>query len=188
MVIQDTPIKLNLNGNQLTSIRLRLDGRTLYNDIDYTLEGDVLTVKASLLTMLTASGKFGENAQLTTEFNTGADWNFRVLYYETPKLQSIDGTTGAFAIPTAFNGARLAAMEAVYASGGKAGPQGWTSFKEFGYAFEPSYSKNEIKLLPAFFHEVKDGQQIILKFHFWSGEIVKYSITKNGTSILGIDS
>jgi endoglucanase len=188
MVIQDTPIKLNLNGNQLTSIRLRLDGRTLYKDIDYTLEGDVLTLKASLLTKLTALGKFGENAQLTAEFNTGADWNFRVLYYETPKLQSIDGTTGFFAIPTAFNGARLAAMEAVYASGGKAGPQGWTSFKEFGYAFEPSYSKNEIKLLPAFFHEVKDGQQIILKFHFWSGEIVKYSITKNGTSILGIDS
>ena len=151
---------------------------------DYELNGDVLTVKASLLSKLTASGQFGENAVLTAKFNNGADWNFHVLYYDTPKLQNVEGTTSAFAIPTAFNGDQLATMEAVYAAGGNAGPQNWTSFKEFAYTFAPSYDTNQITLMPNFFNETNDGV-VKLTFHFWSGEIVTYTITKNGTSVVG---
>lgn len=181
-VVQDASIRLNLNGNKLTAIRV--GGDQLHKGKEYELNGDVLTIKADLLARLTASGRFGENAVLTARFNKGADWHFDVIYYDTPKLQSVEGTTDAFAIPTAFNGDRLATMEAVYADGGNAGPQNWTSFKEFGYAFTPSYDTNEIKLLPAFFNEVHDGE-VILKFHFWSGEIVTYTITKNGQNVVG---
>ncbi|RCW45440.1 cellulase family glycosylhydrolase [Paenibacillus prosopidis] len=180
--IQDAVIKLNLNGNALKAIRAGADKLRL--GTDYELNGDVLTVKASLLSKLTATGQFGENAVLTAKFNSGADWHFDVLYYDTPKLQNVEGTTGDFAIPTAFNGDRLATMEAVYATGGNAGPQNWTSFKEFAYTFEPSYDTNQIKLKPNFFNEVNDGV-VQLKFHFWSGEIVNYTITKNGASIVG---
>jgi aryl-phospho-beta-D-glucosidase BglC (GH1 family) len=180
--IQDAMINLNLNGNELKAIRSGADKLRL--GTDYELNGDVLTVKASLLSKLTASGQFGENAVLTAKFNSGADWHFDVLYYDTPKLQNVEGTTGDFAIPTAFNGDRLATMEAIYAAGGNAGPQNWTSFKEFAYTFEPSYDTNQIKLKPNFFNEVNDGV-VQLKFHFWSGEIVNYTITKNGTSIVG---
>jgi hypothetical protein len=38
-----------------------------------------------------------------------------------------------------------------------------------------------------FFNEVNDGV-VILKFHFWSGAIIEYKITKNGTSITGTAS
>lgn len=114
---------------------------------------------------MTASGQFGENAVLTAEFNNGADWNFDVLYYDMPMLHSVAGTTSTFAIPTAFNGDRLATMEALYASGGNAGPYSWTSFKEFAYTFAPLYDTNEITLKANFFNEVNDGV-VILKFHF----------------------
>ena len=78
-------------------------------------------------------------------------------------------------------------MEAVYAAGGNVGPQDWTYFKEFGYTFSPSYLSNQITLKPAFFNEVRDGD-VTLKFHFWSGEIITYKITKNGSSVTGSTS
>lgn len=181
--IQDTNATLNLNGNQLTVLRVK-EGKNLKKGKDYELNGEILTLKANLLSDLTASGKLGVNAILTAKFNKGADWNFKVIVSDTPKLSNTTGTTDSFAVPTAFNGDQLATMEAVYSSGGNAGPQNWTSFKEFGYTFEPVYGTNEIKLLPNFFKEVQDGE-VILKFHFWSGKVVTYSITKSGTSITG---
>ncbi|MFC5470486.1 cellulase family glycosylhydrolase [Cohnella suwonensis] len=182
---QDAVIPLNLNGNVLTGIRA--GDYKLIEGSDYELNGEVLTVKASLLANLTASGQLGESAVLKARFNKGADWSFHVLYYDTPVLQNAEGTTGSFAIPTAFNGDRLATMEAVYAAGGNAGPHGWTSFKEFSRTFSPSYATNQIVLTQNFFNEVNDGE-VILKFHFWSGEIINYTITKNGTSITGTAS
>ncbi|MDQ0194154.1 cellulase family glycosylhydrolase [Paenibacillus wynnii] len=181
--IQNTNVNLNLNGNKLTVLRLK-DGKTLHKGKDYELNGEVLTLKASLLNQLTTSGQLGVNAVLTAEFNKGTDWNFKVIVSDTPAMSNTTGTTASFAVPTTFNGDQLATMEAVYASGGNAGPQNWTAFKEFGYTFEPSYATNEIKLFPNFWSEVHDGE-VILKFHFWSGKVVTYSITKSGTSIVG---
>ncbi|MCL6459507.1 MAG: cellulase family glycosylhydrolase, partial [Gorillibacterium sp.] len=181
-VIKDAVIPLSLNGNQLASISV--NGTNLVKGQDYDLNGAVLTVKASQLTKLTASGQLGVNAVLTAKFNKGADWKFNVTTYSTPILSNIQGTTSAFAIPTVFNGDKLATMEAVYASGGNAGPQNWTSYKEFDYTFAPSYTTNEIKLQTVFFNEVNDGN-VILKFHFWSGEVITYTLTKSGSSIIG---
>ncbi|MUT64849.1 cellulase family glycosylhydrolase [Paenibacillus sp. NEAU-GSW1] len=183
--VQDTSVALNLNGNQLTGIES--NGKKLNKGDDYTLDGDVLTFKASFLSKVTDSGQLGENAVLTAQFNKGPDWRFHVLRYNTPVLYSYNGIASTFSIPTSFNGDRLATMEAEYTTGGYAGPQSWTAFKEFGYAFTPSYDTNEIKLLPAFFNEVNDGQ-VNLKFHFWSGNVITYTITKSGTSITGIAS
>ena len=154
---------------------------------DYELNGEELTLKAGYLAKLTESAELGEVAVLKAQFNKGADWTFHVLYNDTPVLQNVEGTTENFAIPTAFNGDRLATMEAVYAAGGNAGPNNWTSFKEFARTFKPSYATNEIALTESFFKEVNDGT-VILKFHFWSGAIIEYTITKNGTSITGTAS
>jgi endoglucanase len=180
--VQDTAIRLNMNGNSFAS--LEANSENLHRGSDYSINGDVLTVKANLLNKLTVSGKLGENAVLTAKFNQGADWHLHVLYADTPQLQSAQGTTEAFAIPAAFNGDHLATIESVYPDGSNAGPQSWTPYKQFGSDFRPSYDANEIKLLPAFFNEVKDGL-VILKFHFWSGKIVTYTITKTGTSVTG---
>ena len=176
---------LNLNGNVLTSIRL--GDYELMEGTDYALNGEDLTLKASFLAKLTESAELGEVAVLRAQFNKGADWTFNVMYNDTPVLQNVEGTTANFAIPTAFNGDRLATMEAVYAEGGNAGPHNWTSFKEFARTFKPSYAANEITLTQSFFNEVNDGT-VILKFHFWSGAIIEYTITKNGTSITGTAS
>ncbi|MEK3847589.1 MULTISPECIES: cellulase family glycosylhydrolase [unclassified Paenibacillus] len=182
---QDTKVTLNLNGNQLKT--LSVGSKQLTQSTDYTLSGDTLTLKASLLTSLTTSGKYGENAVITAKFNKGADWNFKVVVYDTPKLSAVEGTTQAFTIPTEFHGSQLATMEAVYTNGGNAGPQDWTPYKEFGNTFAPAYDANGIKLLPEFFNSVKDGE-VTLKFHFWSGDVVTYKITKSGTRVTGTTS
>ncbi|WDM22076.1 cellulase family glycosylhydrolase [Paenibacillus polymyxa] len=182
---QDAKVILNLNGNQLKS--LHTGSKQLKQDTDYTLSGDTLTFKASLLTSLTTSGKYGENAVITAKFNKGADWNFKVVVYDTPKLSAVEGTTQAFTIPTDFRGSQLATMEAVYTNGGNAGPQDWTPYKEFGDTFAPAYDANGIQLLPEFFNSVKDGE-VTLKFHFWSGDVVTYKITKSGTRVTGTTS
>lgn len=180
--IKDTKVRLNLNGNNLTGLFAGSEKLTKHKD--YELNGEELVLKTSLLTRLTSSGHLGQQAVVTARFNKGPVWKLNVIVYKTPEMGNASGSTEEFAVPTAFNGNKLATMEAVYAGGGNAGPQDWTSFKEFGYTFEPSYATDQIKLLPNFFKDVKDGE-VILKFHFWSGEIVNYKITKQGTSVTG---
>lgn len=180
--VKDANIQLELNGNKLK--KLSVDGKNLKKFKDYVVSEDVLTIKASKLEELTASGEYGVNSVITAEFNKGADWKFRVITNSTPVLQDAEGTTESFAIPVSFIGDLLATMEAKYTDGTVAGPQNWTSFKEFEYTFSPSYDKGEIVLKPNFFNETKDGE-VVLTFHFWSGEVITYTITKNGTSVTG---
>jgi len=183
-VVTDVNIPLHLNGNMF--LDLKHGETTLIRGTDYDIAGDQLTIKSALLQSL-ITRQYGTNATLTAKFSSGADWRFNVIYYDTPKLFSITGTSNAFAIPTMFNGDNLATMEATYTSGGNAGPQDWTPFKEFNYTFSPSYGTNEIKLTKEFFNEVRDGE-ILLKMHFWSGNIIEYKITKAQNTIVGVSS
>ncbi|GGH13661.1 cellulase family glycosylhydrolase [Paenibacillus segetis] len=180
--IQDAKVHLNLNGNQFVGIVV--NGQQLQQGEDYVLNGEELTIKSSQISKLTKIGNLGVNATLQVQFNYGPDWKLKLTINDKPVLRSAEGTTESFAIPTQFNGNRIATMEAVYATGGNAGPQDWTSFKEYGNTFSPSFMTDEIKLVPDFFKDIKDGD-VILKFHFWSGEIVSYTITKKGESIVG---
>ncbi|MDQ6420128.1 cellulase family glycosylhydrolase [Paenibacillus sp. LHD-117] len=181
--IADISVQLQPNGNKLTS--LSINGKKLSRIFDYQIKGDVLTFKKSFLERVTKSGETGVRATVTADFNKGADWQFRIVAAGTPILHGASGTTDAFAIPTDFRGDQLATMEAVYADGSNAGPQNWTSFKEFSYTFQPSYDTGEILLKKNFFNEVKDGT-VTLKFHFWSGEIVHYTLTKSGSGVTGM--
>ncbi|MDQ6422880.1 cellulase family glycosylhydrolase [Paenibacillus sp. LHD-117] len=184
MPLEDKRIRLNLNGNELATIRI--GDVALTPGRDYVLDGDTLTFKARLLEDSLREHTLGETAIVTAAFSAGADWTFHVIQSEAPKLRSVSqlALTG-FSIPTSFNGDKLATMEATYAAGGNAGPDSWTSFKEFGASFNPSYDNKEIRLLPRFFEDLADGE-IILKFHFWSGRIVKYTLVKEGKKIEGI--
>jgi len=181
-IIKDTKVNLNLNGNKLTNISA--NGKSLIKGTDYTLVGEEITLKSNTITKLTASKKLGEEVVLTVKFNKGVTWKLKIIMSDTVKFINAQGTTESFAIPTTFNGNQLATMEAVYPDGSNAGPQDWTSFKEFGYTFIPSYVTKEIKLLPNFFKDVKDSK-VTLKFHFWNGDVIAYQITKNGTSVVG---
>ena len=184
--IKNVTKKLDLKGNHLASFQL--DGRDLKWGKDYVLDGEDLIIKASFLSGL-RSDKIGKIAILTAHFNHGANWYFNIYKYDTPVFGDSQGTTSNFMIPVQFNGTQLRTMEAKYTDdGSNAGPQNWTSYKEFGYAFSPSIENNNVSFpygTDRFFKEVADGREVELTFHFWSGEAITYKITKNGDQVAG---
>jgi endoglucanase len=179
----DVTVTLNRNGYAFTG--LFHGSQKLVKGRDYTVQRDQLTFSASLLDRLTEGGAHGVNAVLTARFARGVPWTFHVVSYERPVLAGATGTTDAFAIPATFNGDQLATMEAKYADGTNAGPHNWTPFKEFGRAFSPDYAAGRLALTPAFFAEVNDGAPVTLTFHFWSGEVLTYTVTRSGTAVTG---
>ncbi|THV26430.1 cellulase family glycosylhydrolase [Glycomyces paridis] len=181
--VTDATITLNLNGNTFQGLR---NGSTqLVQGTDYTISGSTLTIKASKLTSLLGDRSYGVRANLHAEFSSGADWRISLVSYDTPTVSAASGTTASFAIPTSFKGDQLATMEAKYADGSNAGPQNWTSYKEFARAFGPDYTAGTIGLTEDFFAEVNDGQKVTLTFHFWSGKTVTYYVTESGGNVTG---
>ncbi|MCF4121404.1 cellulase family glycosylhydrolase [Antribacter sp. KLBMP9083] len=176
-------VTLNPNG---TSFRtLYLGTQALKAGRDYTLSGAALTLSAALLGRLAGDGQYGTRAELTVKYSRGLPWQIKVIGFDTPVLQGAVGTTADFAVPTAFNGDRLATMEARYLDGSNAGPHSWTSFKEFDVTFAPDEGAGRILLRPAFFAEVTDGAPVTLTFHFWSGETVRYTVVRQGSAVTG---
>lgn len=176
-------ITLNANGTTFTSLR---QGTTeLVRGTDYTISGDQLTLTASALTRLSGSRNYGVNAVLSAHFSQGVPWRINIVTYDTPVLSAATGTTGSFAIPTSFRGDQLATMEAKYADGSNAGPHNWTSFKEFDRTFAPNYATGVTTLTPEFFAEVNDNARVTLTFHYWSGAVVTYHVTRSGSAVTG---
>lgn len=180
---QDTVMHLNLNGNNLTGITAGNESLTAGSD--YVVNGNDLVFKAGFIARLIQSAQLGEVAVLKAHFDKGIDWTFHVIYNDTPVQQNAEGSTTNFAIPTAFNGDRLATMEAVYTKGGIAGPHNWTSYKAIAESYKLSYATNEILLTENFFKEVTSGDEVALTFYFRSGATTQYKVTKNGTSVTG---
>jgi endoglucanase len=177
-------ITISPNGTGFT--HLRLGDRTLRRGPDYQISGDQLTLTAGLLTRLTQPQGYGVRASLSLRFSRGVPWRLDVVTFDRPALTAATGPTSGFAVPAAFNGDRLATMTANYADGGNAGPHGWTAFKEYDRAFAPDYDGGRISLTPDFFAEVNEGAPVTLRFHFWSGEIVSYEVTRTGTEVTGV--
>jgi aryl-phospho-beta-D-glucosidase BglC (GH1 family) len=185
--IADTTVALTLNGNRLTSI---VDGdRMLSQGKDYTVGADYqsVTFTAAGLTRLVGDRAYGTNAVLSARFSRGVPWKFRVITYDPAVFQAATGTPDGVTVPVAFHGDLLATMEAVYADGsGNAGPQNWTSYKQFGSDFAPDYAAGTVTLKPAFLAEVKDSSTVLLTFHFWSGEVLTYTLVRDGNHITGL--
>ncbi|MDR7384309.1 cellulase family glycosylhydrolase [Promicromonospora iranensis] len=175
---------LTLTPNGTTFEALLHDGAELAAGTDYTLSGDQLTLSAGLLERLAGDRTPGPADELVVRFSGGVPWTVRIINQETPVLRAASGTTASFEIPTSFTGDLLATMEATYADGSNAGPQNWTSYKEFDVTFRPDDAAGTITLTPEFFAEVNDGT-VHLTFHFWSGDTVRYTLTKSGTTVTG---
>ncbi|WP_239082582.1 cellulase family glycosylhydrolase [Actinoplanes teichomyceticus] len=176
-------ITLNPNGTGFAGLYL---GRAaLRRGSDYTLSGDQLTLTAKLLRRLLKDRTYGVRSTLSVRFTRGVPWRLDVLSYDTPVLTAATGDTGSFAIPTAFNGDRLATMTATYADGSYAGPQNWTAYKEYDRTFAPDYTAGVIRLTSDFFAEVTDAAPVTLTFIFWSGASVTYHVTRTGTTVTG---
>lgn len=177
--ITDLAIKVTYNGNQLNGITL--DGKGLVLNTDYKLSEDTVILSKAVLDSIIDKSKedYGVKGSLEFTFSEGANWRAYITYYNTPVFTAASGNSTSISIPVEFNGARLSTMEAIYKDGsGNAGPQNWTSFKQFGETFSPDYVNNLININNKFFQETKNGD-ILLKFHFQSGEIIEYTITKS---------
>ncbi|WP_086666124.1 cellulase family glycosylhydrolase [Lentzea kentuckyensis] len=176
-------VALNLNGTTFTDL---YHGDTrLTRGSDYTISGDQLTLTAQALTRLSGSRGYGTNAVLTARFSQGVPWKLYVITYDTPILSDAGGTTAQFEIPTAFRGDQLATMEAKYDDGTNAGPNDWTSFKEFDTTFAPNYADGRTIVKPDFFNAVRDNVRVTLTFHYWSGAEVTYHVTRSGSTVTG---
>ncbi|WP_250034770.1 cellulase family glycosylhydrolase [Paractinoplanes maris] len=176
---------VTLNPNGTTFSGLRLGTTDLVRGTDYTIAGNELTLSAALLTRLAGDRAYGVNARLTAVFSAGVPWRISIISYDSPVLAAATGTTAAFAVPVTFRGDRVATMEAKYADGSNAGPQNWTSFKEFAQTFKPDYAANTFTLTPEFFAEVDDGAKVTLTLHLWSGAKLTYYVTKSGSTVTG---
>ncbi|MFC9926560.1 cellulase family glycosylhydrolase [Streptomyces sp. NPDC127190] len=176
-------LTLNLNG---TSFRGLWQGRTrLVPGQDYTVSGDRLTLTAGALTRLAGDRAYGVDATLKARFSAGLPWQIDIVTYDPPVLSDATGTTGSFALPTQYRGDLLATMEATYADGSNAGQASWTPYQEFNRAFSPDYPNGTIILTTDFLNTLRDGEPVTLKFHFWSGTVVTYHVTRSGTTVTG---
>jgi endoglucanase len=184
--ITSRTLTLNLNGRTFSALR---QGTTnLAQGTDYTVSGSTLTLTAAALTRLHGSRAYGINTTIQAVFSGGQPWRINIVTYDAPILSNASGQTGSYNIPTQFRGDQLATMEAKYSDGTGAGPQNWTTFKEFDYTFTPNYSSNTITLKPEFFAEVNDNRPVTLTFYFWSGTQRTFTFTKNGSSVTGTAS
>ncbi|MBE1875279.1 cellulase family glycosylhydrolase [Myceligenerans pegani] len=181
--VKDRSVTLNPNGLEFTDVyfgNIRLKERR-----DYRVDGTTLTLRKRVLRYILGDREPGTTAQLEVRFSGGVPWTLNVISSEEPVLEDASGTTDSLLIPTAFHGDRLATMEAVYADGTNAGPHDWTSYKEFWTAFKPDYEDGTIELPKAFFDAVDDDAPVTLTFHFWSGETLQYTVTRDGTAVTG---
>jgi endoglucanase len=182
--ITDETVKLNLNGLEFEGLR---HGDTeLTEGTDYTVSGDDLTIKASLLTELLGDREYGKRADLHADFSAGVPWRISLISYDTPAVANATGAADTFAIPTQFKGDQMQTMEAVYTDdGGNAGPIDWTSYKEWGVAFKPDYAADQLVLGDAFFKDVQDDRPVKLTLYFWSGATMTYYVTESGGTVTG---
>ncbi|GAA0309580.1 endoglucanase [Gracilibacillus halotolerans] len=182
----DHQIDFKLNGHQLDYIKL--NNQTLIAGEDYLFEDGNLILKKERVEALSIEGETGHIATLHVVFTGGFNWDINIYQHGAPVFQEADGTSDNFQIPVSFEGNHLATMEAHYEDGTIAGPQNWTSFKEFGYTFSPDYDNNTITLTENFFNDIEDGREVTLTFHFWRNdneEQLSYKIVKNGDQVTG---
>ncbi|MFG6201272.1 X2-like carbohydrate binding domain-containing protein [Nonomuraea sp. JJY05] len=179
-------LTLNLNG---TAFRGLWQGTTmLAPGRDYTVSGGKLTLTAAALTRLAGDRSYGVKATIQARFSRGIPWKINVISYDTPVLSNATGTAQSLTIPAQFRGDQLATMEAKYADGSNAGPHDWTSYKEFGRAFSPDPANDTIRLTSDFLGSLRENAPVSLTFHFWSGALVTYQVTRSGDSVTGTTS
>ncbi|WP_324606651.1 cellulase family glycosylhydrolase [Kitasatospora azatica] len=179
-------ITLNRNGEWFTG--LWQGDRPLIPYLDYTVNGDQLTLTSRALTRLAGDRAYGVNSTLRITYSQGLPWQLHVISSDKPVVSDATGTTTGLNIPTQFHGDQLATMEAKYADGTNAGSASWTAFQAFNSAFAPDYAGNALVLKPDFLNALKDGTPATLTFHFWSGATVSYQVTKSGTTVTGTAS
>ncbi|WP_112134297.1 cellulase family glycosylhydrolase [Glycomyces dulcitolivorans] len=180
-------VSQTLHRNGLDFEGLWHGGTQLAEGTDYTVSGDTLTVKAAALTRLAGDRAYGTNATIEARFSAGIPWRINVISFDQAVLSDATGT-GSLVIPTQFKGDHIEQMEAHYADGSNAGPASWTPFQESNVSWLPNYSGGTITVPSSFVNAIRDGEPVTITYHFWGGDSVDYTVTKNGTTVTGTAS
>ena len=154
---------------------------------DYTVSGDTLTFKAATLTRLAGDRAYGTNATIEARFSAGVAWKIHIISFDQAVLSNATGTN-SLVIPTQFKGDHIEQMEAHYADGSNAGPAFWTPYQESNVSWLPNYSGGTITVPTSFVNAIREGEPVTITYHFWGGESVDYTVTKNGTTVTGTAS
>ncbi|MFJ8625032.1 cellulase family glycosylhydrolase [Kitasatospora sp. NPDC093550] len=178
-------ITLNRNGQWFAG--LWQGELPLIQDIDYTVDGDTLTLTADALTRLARDRAAGINTTLEVRYSGGAPWQLDIRSYDKPVMSDATGTTDALVIPTRFNGSLMANVQSTYADGTAAGPASWTTYQTFG-DFGPDYTADTTTVKADFLTSLKDGAPATLTFRFWTGDTLTYTVTRTGDTVTGTAS
>lgn len=179
---QDIQIKLHLNGNSLKTIWY--GDKKITEGKDYQATSDTLELKASFVQSI-LKDKYGEAAKLKLEFSEGADWILYINYSKSPVIGKGSGDKTGYAIKVKFNGNVLSTLEAVKEDGSGIGPQNWTSYKEYDYAFTVDYKAGTVTFTDKFFNEAEDGT-VLVKFHFQNGDTADTEFTISGDKVYAV--
>ncbi|MGW5423606.1 cellulase family glycosylhydrolase [Streptomyces sp. NPDC003943] len=178
---------ITLNRNGLWFAGLWQGDRPLIPFLDYTLDGDQLTLTADALTRLAGNRADGVDSTLQVRYSGGMPWQLNVRTSAQPVLSDATGTAAGLTIPTRFNGDLLANVESTYADGTAAGPYGWTTYQEFNN-YAADYDADTTTVKAGFIESLKDDAPVTLTFRFWSGATVTYHLTKSGDTVTGTAS
>lgn len=161
---------------------------------DYQLseDGQAITFKADYLRSVTEGmTEYGQAARLFLEFSQGADWLLDLMYYKPAALASNEDMAYDFDIRTQFNGDWLWTMEAFYTDTNKpAGTITYSTYQLCRTDYQPDYEAQKIVVLKAFWDACPRSGEILLRFHFRSGEIIDYTVdfNKEATWVTGVSS
>ncbi|GHF67322.1 endoglucanase [Kitasatospora xanthocidica] len=175
---------ITLNRNGLRFAGLWQGDRPLIPYLDYTLDGDKLTLTADALTRLAGDRAAGINATLEVRYSDGVPWKLFVRSYDKPTMADATGTLDGLTIPTRFNGSLMANVQSTYADGTAAGPASWTTYQTFDN-YRADYGADTTTVKADFLKSLKDGAPATLTFRFWTGDTITYTVTKNGNTVTG---
>ncbi|MFF3068460.1 cellulase family glycosylhydrolase [Kitasatospora sp. NPDC057904] len=178
---------ITLNRNGLWFTGLWQGDRPLIPYLDYTLDGDKLTLTADALTRLAGDRAAGINATLEVRYSDGVPWKLFVRSYDKPTMAGATGTVDGLTIPTRFNGSLMANVQSTYADGTAAGPADWTTYQSFDN-LRADYGANTTTLKPDYVKSLKDGAPATFTFRFWTGDTVTYTVTRTGDTVTGTAS
>ncbi|MEV0531021.1 cellulase family glycosylhydrolase [Kitasatospora sp. NPDC050463] len=178
---------VTLNRNGLWFTGLWQGDRPLIPYLDYTLNGDQLTLTADALTRLAGDRAHGLNSTIEIRYSDGVPWKLFVRSYDKPALSDATGTADGLTIPTRFNGDLMANVESTYADGTAAGPASWTTFQSFDN-YRADYGADTTTVKADFLKSLKDDAPVTLTFRFWTGATLTYHVTKSGNTVTGTAS
>ncbi len=184
-IVEDKPIKditlaFTLNSGKLgTPV---YNKKSLRKNLDYTVTDNKITIKKSFLKSLqaTANGVLGT---IGIAFSSGPSWNISLIKVGKPSFKK-DGTKEAsWNIPMQDQGDAVISMEAFTKNKKPVGPLDWTTYQEYGYSFLPDYENHSLNLTEEFLAFLPEKKEIVLRFHFRSGQVLDYSIIKEKEGI-----